>query len=132
MIFDDDSAERFEADFPLFDSTLGVTYEDALRLVRGYLRIYKPAVLPELLDYFADLQLAIDADQLHRVYYGPLVKQEPKLIQSLLRVFGYQAMLSGFDVGPMRGETRHMLFLATQSCLECFQRQLAIFDAEGQ
>lgn len=132
MTFDDNSAERFEADFPAFDASFAVTYEDALRLVRGYLRTYEPAALLGLLDCCADLNLAIDAEQLRRVYYGPLVKQEPKLIQNLLRVFGYQAMLLGFDVGPIRGKMRYMLFLATQGRLEHFQRELAAFDAEAQ
>lgn len=132
MTFDDDSAERFEVDFPAFDATLGVPYEDALRLVRGHLRSYEPAALPGLLGCCTNLNVAIDAEQLHRVYYGPLVKQEPKLIQNLLRVFGYQASLLGFDVGPTRGKTRYMLFLATQGRLDRFQRELADFDAEVQ
>lgn len=130
MTFDDDSAERFEADFPSFDASFAVPYEDALRLVRGYLRTYEPAALPELLDCCADLNLAVDTDQLHRVYYGPLVKQEPKLIQNLLGVFGYQAMLLGFEVGPIRGKMRYMLFLKTKGRLERFQQELAGFDAE--
>lgn len=130
MTFDDDSAERFEADFPAFDATLGVSYEDALRLVRGYLRTYAPAALLGLLDCCADLNLAVDAEQLHRVYYGPLVKQEPKLIQNLLGVFGYQAMLLGFDVGPIRGKMRYMLFLKTKGRLDRFQQELSAFDAE--
>jgi len=127
MTFDDDSSERFEADFPLFDASFAVTYEDALRLVRGYLRSYEPA---ELLDCCADLNLTVDAEQLRRVYYGPLVKQEPKLIQNLLGVFGYQALLLGFDVGPIRGKIRYMLFLKTKGRLERFQQELAAFDAE--
>ncbi|SDY92103.1 hypothetical protein [Hymenobacter psychrophilus] len=130
MTFDDDSAERFEADFPSFDASFAVTYEDALRLVRGYLRSYEPTALPELLERCTDLKLAIATEQLHQVYYGPLVKQEPKLIQSLLGIFGYQARLLGFDVGPIRGKTRYMLFLKTKGRLGRFQQELAAFDAE--
>ena len=129
-MFDDDSAERFEADFPAFDASFAVAYEDALRLVRGYLRSYEPAALPELLDRCADLNLAINAEQLHQVYYDPLVKQEPKLIQNLLSVFGYQVMLLGFDVGPIRGKMRYMLFLKTKGRLDHFQQELATFDAQ--
>ena len=128
-MFDDNSEDEFEVDFPSFDATLGVTYEDALRLVRGYLLSYEPAALPGLLDCCADLNLAVEADQLHRVYYGPLVKQEPKLIQSLLGAFGYQAMLLGFDVGLVRGKMRYMFFLATKGRLERFNQDLAGFDA---
>ena len=129
-MFDDNSEDEFEVDFPSFDATLGVTYEDALRLVRGFLRSYEPAGLPGLLEHCADLNLDIDADQLHRVYYGPLAKQEPKLIGSLLRAFGYQAMLLGFDVGPVRGKMRYMYFLATKGRLGRFNQDLASFDAE--
>ncbi|GAA4394005.1 hypothetical protein [Hymenobacter koreensis] len=129
-MFDNNSEDESEVDFPSFDASFAVTYEDALRLVRGYLRSYAPATLPELLDRCADLNLAVDREQLHRVYYGPLVKQEPKLIQNLLGVFGYQAMLLGFDVGPMRGKMRYMLFLKTKGRLDRFQQELAAFDAE--
>lgn len=129
MTFDDDSAERFEADFPSFDASFAVPYEDALRLVRGYLRAYEPAALPELLDRCADLGLIVNAQQLDWVYYGPLVKQEPKLIQSLLGVFGYQATLLGFDVGPIRGKMRYMFFLKTKGRLVRFQQELEDFDA---
>ena len=107
-------------------------YEDALRLVRGHLRSYEPAALPGLLSCCTNLNVAIDAEQLHRVYYGPLVKPELKLIQNLLRVFGYQASLLDFDVGPIPSKTRYMLFLATQGRLDRFQRELADFDAEVQ
>jgi hypothetical protein len=129
-MFDDNSDDEFEVDFPTFNATLGVTYEDALRLVRGHLRLYEPAGLPGLLECCADLNLAIDADQLHRVYYGPLANQEPKLIRSLLGVFGYQAMLLGFDVGPIRGKVRYMFFLSTLGRLERFKQDLADFDAD--
>lgn len=131
-MFDKNSEDESEADFPSFDASFAVTYEDALRLVRGYLRAYEPAALPELLERCADLSLVVDAQQLDRVYYGPLVQQEPRLIQSLLGVFGYQATLLGFDVGPVRGKVRYMLFLKTQGRLTRFQQELAGFDAEAQ
>ncbi|GAB3585626.1 hypothetical protein GCM10027345_34120 [Hymenobacter daeguensis] len=129
-MFDEDSAERFEADFPAFDASLGVMYEDALRLVRGHLRSYLPAGLPGLLEICADLNLPVTREELDRVYYGPLTQQEPKLIGYLLRVFGYQARQLGFDVGPVRGKMRYMFFLATQGRLKRFQAELTTFDAD--
>ncbi|MBG8556025.1 hypothetical protein [Hymenobacter guriensis] len=128
-MFDNNSEDESEVDFPSFDASFAVTYEDALRLVRGYLRAYEPAALPELLNRCADLGVAVDAQQLDWVYYGPLVKQEPKLVQNLLGVFGYQATLLGFDVGPIRGKMRYMLFLKTKGRLARFQQELADFDA---
>ncbi|GAA4365837.1 hypothetical protein GCM10023185_36460 [Hymenobacter saemangeumensis] len=131
MKFDDDSAERFEADFPAFDASLGVMYEEALRLVRGHLRSYPPAELPGLLESCSDLNLPVTREQLDRVYYGPLTPQEPKLIGNLLRVFGYQSRQLGFDVGPVRGKMRYMFFLATKVGLERFRAELASFDADS-
>ncbi|GAA4504082.1 hypothetical protein GCM10023172_29910 [Hymenobacter ginsengisoli] len=130
-MFDDNSDDEFDTDFPTFDASLGVSYEDALRLVRGYLRSYSPATLPDLLECCDALNIALDTDQLHRVYYGPLIKPEPKVILSLLRVFGYQAMLLGFDLGPVKDKVRHLFFLATKGRLGHFKKQLADFDADS-
>lgn len=128
----DDSNDEFEVNFPSFDATLGVTYEDALRVVRGYLRSYEPAGLPGLLENCRDLNLGVGADELNRVYYGPLAQQEPELIRNLLSVFGYQAMQLGFDVGPVRGKKRYMFFLATAGRLKQFQLDLASFTADSK
>ncbi len=72
---------------------------------------------------------AVKADKLHRVYYGPITQQEPKLIGRLLHVFDYQARQLGFDVGPVRGKMRYMFFLVTKGRLERFKEELASFDA---
>ena len=116
-------------EFPTFNATLGVTYEEGLRLVRGYLHSHGSVALPGLLSQCSELGQPIDEAALHSLYSGPLVKPEPALIRTLLEVFGYKSQRIDFEVGPVTGR-RHFFFLDKEEDLSKFKAELGAFDAE--
>lgn len=116
-------------EFPACNAALGVTYDEGLRLVRGYLHSYGSVALPALLTQCIELGQPIDEAALHSLYSGPLVKPEPALIRTLLEVFGYKAQRIDFEIGPVTGR-RHFFFLDNEEDLSKFKAELGAFDAE--
>lgn len=116
-------------EFPTFNAALGVSYDEALRLVRGYLRSYGSAALPALLAQSRELGKPIDEATLHNLYSGSLAKPEAALIWNLLEVFGYKSQRIDFEIGPITGR-RHFFFLDTEEDLSTFKAELGAFDTQ--
>lgn len=113
-------------EFPAFNAALGVSYEEGLRLVRGYLQAHTPAEFPALLSLCQEAGQPIEEDLLHRVYHDTLLQPAPAFIATLLNAFGYQVQPIGFEVVP--GNRRHFFFLDTEEQLNNFKAELAAFD----